>query len=158
MTDYRLYVWVRSDLASLTPGKCAAQVAHAASQAAYNAYRLDEAESTDLVIGYRTWEYSPRTEQNPDSKHPAHVFMGFGTTIVLDGINPDTMDKLFYDSFNRAGISKDACGIVVDPSYPISDGLVTHTIEAMTCVWAFLDNNVKYPFLSKFDLYQGNRV
>lgn len=158
---HRLYIWIRSDLASMTPGKAAAQVAHAASQAAFRVREMGgsigEVKDYHKKL-YGEWENSPLFEKSPQSRYDNHCFYGFGTTIVLDGVDPATMDELYYSHLDKAQISEVFRGVIVDPSYPIRDGLVTHSIEALTCIWAFLDESDKHSFLSKYELYNGNRV
>lgn len=141
MRDFRLYVWIRSDLASMTPGKACAQVAHAASQAAWLIYRSSEAENQLSTHMYNVWEDSAQSDPKVAySEYTKSCFQGFGTTIVLDGGDYDTMHSLMYDTFDT--IKQDICcmtGAVVDPGYPIKDGKYTHQIEALTCVWLFAD-------------------
>ncbi len=151
----RLYIWVRSDLASLTPGKCAAQVAHAASQAAYQVIAIG---NKDEQTQYREWEISAVREYDPKSIYIKDSHEGFGTTIVLDGLDPTTLNQIYYEHFGVSDITSAFYGMVVDPSYPIRDGLVTHSVEALTCVWALLDEHNNSSFLKKYELYNGNRV
>jgi hypothetical protein len=146
----RLYVFLRSDLDSMTPGKAAAQVAHAASQAAYKHY--GSGNGTPVHWPYREWENSPwdgATEIDRDED-----LLGFGTTIVLDaghmrnGVPRDKLDRLGY-----------VHGVVRDPSYPLRDGTFTHYVNIFTCFWLFGDPDVDpnlREFLDGFELYSGN--
>lgn len=142
----KLFVFLRSDLESMSAGKACAQVAHAASQAAWTVKcrQLD----TDLDLAYESWEATAR---------------GFGTTIVLDGgsletrglaskpweVEAVTLEKTIKD----VGL---ASGIVHDPSYPVRDGGVTHLIPLDTCFWIFGDPDddpALATFLSNYSLY-----
>jgi hypothetical protein len=147
MSSLRLYVFIRSDLESMTVGKCAAQVAHAASQCANELYQTKE---------YLDWMTEDRDGFDSD-------FKGFGTTIVLDGgaFKDDGTDCI------PAGFEKHCIGWgeVSDPTYPIRDGKKTHHVPLRTCYWALIEkdrpddplgNYVIDGFLSKFKLYNGN--
>lgn len=159
---YKLFVFIRSDLESMTPGKAAAQVAHAASQVAYRAKKSTD---HDFIDEYDLWE---------NSALPAGVsasgseYAGFGTTIVLDGGGLEDLDRRIDPELEKLGLpSPDpeffslgvlASGIVKDPSYPIRDGLVTHGIDIRTCFWIFDDpdsNKELRAFLDGFRLYGG---
>lgn len=142
--DYRLYVMLRSDLESMTPGKAAAQVAHAASQCA---------ERCSALASYREWL------QGPERKDLPREFINFGTTIVLDGgsFKDDGTDRVPDDVWNIAPQS--FCGAVSDPSYPILDGKKTHHLPLRTCYWFFVDPDSDLrirAYLDQFKLYTGN--
>lgn len=141
---YKLYVFARSDLDSLTPGKLAAQVAHAASQAASQAYK----HPTDSLafIAYEEWEKSAD---------------GFGTTIVLDG---ESLTDIIYTEAVAGNLVPTALdytdplltGVVHDPSYPVRDGEHVHLIPLNTCYWVFEDterNKAFGDYVSTFNLY-----
>lgn len=153
MTDYRLYVWIRSDLASMTPGKACAQVAHAASQAA-GFYNRNNQEDQWV---YKRWEDSAATEARPGSKFAADAFEKFGTTIVLDGVDDITLEELYYITLPTEQCADDF-GIVVDPTYPLKDGKKLLFVEMLTCVWMFADAD--HPAVDKlskkFSLYNGS--
>lgn len=146
---HKLFVFIRSDLASMTPGKAAAQVAHAASQAASMLRGVGE---------YREWENSPTAEMNPKSNYGIDAFRGYGTTIVLDGMTQGHLEKLYYTDLSK-GLNANY-GLIVDPSYPISDGGFTWTVEALTCVWVFGDPDTDKgleKILRRYELYNGTR-
>lgn len=144
MPNYKLYIWIRSDLASMTAGKCAAQVAHAASQAAH--ILRDNSD-------YKEWESSARKEMPDGSPNPDH-YKHFGTTIVLDGVNDKELEYVYENARKISG----AVGMVIDPSYPIKDGLKMHFVNIPTCVWMFAsDEIVAFKHLtSRYSLYEGN--
>lgn len=145
--SYRLYVMIRSDLESMTPGKAAAQVAHAASQACWN-LKGD--------THYSSWANEPSNEFGGEDHYE-----GFGTTIVLDGGSfVDTLDIDNYSLYNTfKGIYPLQYGVIKDPTYPLRDGKKTHLIDIVTCWWAFTNNETNPEFaewLKQFNLYDGN--
>lgn len=141
---YKLYVFARSDLDSMTPGKLAAQVAHAASQAARDAYASGE--SSLAAVAYSEWEKSAN---------------GFGTTIVKDG---ESLGDIVYTEAVAGNLVPTALdyadplmtGVVHDPSYPVRDGEHIHLIPLDTCYWAFEDterNKAFADYVATFNLY-----
>lgn len=141
-----LYVWLRSDLASMNTGKACAQVAHAASQAAALIYR-GKINSDQVRESYHDWEDAAQSEARKDSKYPITAFQGFGTTIVLDGGTLEQMLNTYNDHILTQAkqyhehASRFLHGMVVDPSYPVRDGKFTHYIETPTCLWLFGDKD-----------------
>ena len=74
---------------------------------------------------------------------------GYGTVIVLDGGRMEAIE----DFLSRYSVSRNdvVCDIVVDPTYPVVDGLITHYIPLPTCALIFgykEDSNIP------FDLYK----
>ena len=146
---HRLYIFLRSDLESLTPGKAAAQVAHAASQHAWRAANNDRAGND----AYGDWIDRGRELGSGRLDRDAE---DFGTTLVLDGgtffptADPGLIDLVLSAKLN---------GCVRDPTYPIRDGRVTHHLDLITCYWAFddLEKNLEFATRVKdFRLYSGN--
>jgi peptidyl-tRNA hydrolase len=155
---YKLYVFLRSDLESLTPGKAAAQVAHAASQCADRYKHEKTAGVKYLAEFYKEWCGD----------------RGFGTTIVLDAGTFDRQDILCVSpNAQNVDISRFSIGddiytdnicingsMVTDTSYPLRDGKVTHELQLHTCYWAFLDpdnmTREELKWLKSFRLYNGN--
>lgn len=128
-----LYIILRSDLASMTPGKAAAQAAHAANHLVHN-FASDH-------WGVDWWL------QEAD---------GFGTTITLDGDEQDCITTVMRFKGTHA------CDVIVDPSYPIEDGGVTHKIELVTCAYIFVKNkddkdDPVMEYLDTFGLYNGSK-
>lgn len=126
-----LYIFMRSDLDSLNPGKMCAQAAHAANllesfcndenfQA--SAHPIDE-RINDLFI---EWKKSGN---------------GFGTTIVLDAAEDSPLLNNMIDLLKAKNQSNTIGGVVHDPSYPIMDGKVIHHLPLNTCAWLFGDKN-----------------
>jgi len=153
----KLFVWIRSDLESMTPGKAAAQVAHAASQAAY--LIANESDGVRGAASYRKWEQDASQERNAHSRFPDRAFCGFGTTIVLDGGDGDQLERDFYQYLSDADMFRS--GLIVDPSYPVRDGRVTHLLEMLTCLWAFGDPDINPSLdsvVKRYKLYNGNHT
>lgn len=61
---------------------------------------------------------------------------GFITTLVLQATS-DELDDLVY----FAGKSSFIWDEVMDPTYPVRDGNVTHLIPFRTCVWIFSEGD-----------------
>lgn len=123
MGEPRLYILMRTDLASMNPGKAMAQAAHAANAFTHRIERLAEAgKLPDKTIeAYAEWAAS--TEQ------------GFGTTITL---GCDIFD-LVEDACEEARRLGMVAETVFDPSYPVRDGKTTHLIPLPTCAFVFVD-------------------
>lgn len=111
-----LYILARTDIASMNPGKLAAQCSHASTiiyQAMING-DVDE----DVLTEWTTYK---------------GINLGFGTTIVLDGGTIDMIETTLEEV-------KDECeysGIVHDPTYPLADGDFVHHIHLTTVGFAF---------------------
>ena len=119
MTDSRLYILMRTDMASMNPGKGMAQAAHAA-----NSFVHDWGESSEYVTGWQ--------KQTPQ---------GFGTTITLAVPNEDKMSEMIA----IAGALGYPVGTIHDPSYPVRDGEITHLIPTNTCGYIFVEDASKPP-------------
>jgi peptidyl-tRNA hydrolase len=118
MMNSRLYILMRTDLASMNSGKGMAQAAHAA-----NAF-IHEWQCAE---GIDIWQ--------------AETSQGFGTTITLSVPSKSALvdmvaiaDALGYPS-----------GLVHDPSYPVRDGQVTHLVPVDTCGYVFVPENTAPP-------------
>ena len=107
-----LYILMRTDLDSMNPGKGMAQAAHAANRFIANYGSLEKVK-----------KWSEETGQ------------GFGTTIVL-AVEDEAMLNRYVDWADTEGYPS---GIIHDPSYPIRDGKVTHTLPLDTCGFIFLN-------------------
>jgi peptidyl-tRNA hydrolase len=105
-----LYILMRTDLASMNPGKAVAQGAHAANQFT-DSVGVDE-EQFKLWVG----------ETNS----------GFGTTITLGVTGAQLAHKV-----NLASLLGFPAGVTHDPTYPLRDGAVTHLIPLDTCGYVF---------------------
>lgn len=112
MDTERLYILMRVDLDSMTPGKAMAQAAHAA-----NAFIAEWPGAS----GVKEWQ-----NQTPQ---------GFGTTIVLAVLSEQELDELV----NAAMIYGLPANTVTDPTYPVQDGAVTHHLPVVTCGYVFAE-------------------
>lgn len=106
---YRLYILMRTDMASMNPGKGMAQAAHAANDA----------------IAQLEQRQSPLLDEWRDECGT------FGTTIVV-GVNSYNQLIEVLDEFSWSGW-------ILDPTYPIIDGSVVHLVPVVTCGWVFAD-------------------
>ena len=120
-----LYILMRSDLDSLNPGKMVAQGAHAANQFVHD-------------INGEGALYDQWSTSTPD---------GFGVTICLDITGYQLRPVVEFAK--NAGF---AAGVTHDPSYPLSDGQVTHLLPLDTCGYIFGDKDELRPLLGQFGL------
>ena len=127
-----LYVIMRTDLDSLTPGKAMAQSNHAFG-ALKQRIRSNIARQKDYIAWQET------TTQD------------FGTVIVLGGTEGGiqaTLDKIH--KYKLPVVS----GWVHDPTYPISDGAITHLVPVNTCAYVFgTKSECADADVSRFPLY-----
>jgi hypothetical protein len=100
--DYRLYVLMRNDLQSMTPGRCMAQANHAASV-------FEHDWGTKPISGISEWK--KQTKQ------------GFGTCIVL-AADETEIHTIFTTGLRRFPYK----GWVIDPDYHIR---VTHEVARL---------------------------
>jgi peptidyl-tRNA hydrolase len=134
-----LYILMRTDLASMNPGKAVSQGVHAGHQFTYqmNAADVNPDEFPKVKIEtihmYDQWVSS--TDQ------------GFGTTITLD-VN---VDQLFRVTIAAEEMGFFA-GVTHDPSYPLQDGDFTHLIPLDTCGFVFGDKKKLEILLRQFSL------
>lgn len=121
-----LYILMRTDMASMNAGKAMAQASHASNAFVKEITKQNEISmEIELTNLFETWK--TETDQ------------GFGTAIVL-GLSMKEIDELFDDlSFLDYKLSTNFKNIVIDPSYPIRDGDVTHHINIPTCAYVFCD-------------------
>jgi hypothetical protein len=144
-----LYIFMRSDLHSLNPGKGMAQAAHAANLFMYNMEKqFDEAEM-------RAYPEDPViSETMEDYCHWVAQARGFGTTIVLDaGQYSDCLTHLR----EMLETSDGTFGGVLDTSYPVRDGQITHLVPLYTCAYYFKTERTTpatAEFINTFKLYQ----
>lgn len=121
---------MRSDMVSMNPGKGMAQASHAA-----NAFvKFAKNKSYDIS----GWENS--TPQ------------GFGTVYVLDGGTISEMHEAIDPLIEQGFIAE----FVNDPSYPIIDGKVFHSINIDTCAYVYCEpryENIIKKYLGHFPLH-----
>ena len=141
-----LYILMRSDLDSLNPGKMVAQGAHAANQAAFEMRKLRErvkhpnsGGATKTVANDRLLDMFEQWETStPD---------GFGVTLCLDVTGEEL--PLVVNAAQSCGF---AAGVTHDPSYPLRDGGVTHSLPLDTCGYVFGNKPDLGILLGQFDL------
>ena len=112
MADYlALYVFVRTDLQSMTPGKAQAHSGHAANHFTYNHYTISN--TGDHLSDVEVWMKQAN---------------GFGTQINLKGAWQEVMQAV--DEADSDGF---VTGIVIDPTYPyIVNSEIRHLIAPLT--------------------------
>lgn len=132
-----LYILMRSDLDSLNPGKMVAQGAHAANQFTHTMDAIikdmDDNSPVSSFFLYQAWKTS--------TPH------GFGVTICLDVDGYQL--PLVVNAARRAHF---VAGVTHDPSYPLLDGKVLHSIPLDTCGYVFGDKSDLRILLGQFDL------
>lgn len=115
MSDQILYIIMRTDLASMNPGKGMAQASHA-----YGALKKHVRENPEVKKALLSW-----MGQTPQE---------FGTTIVLGGTPDEIHGALATGWWLDVPV---AAGWVHDDTYPVRDGEVTHLIPMDTCAFVF---------------------
>lgn len=123
MTDSRLYILMRTDLASINAGKGMAQAAHAAN--AFVADMQDTTTTPDTFLAMEAFQdWQRQTTQR------------FGTTITL----AMPTEGALTDMIAIAEALGYPAGLVHDPSYPVRDGAVTHLLPIDTCGYVFVQD------------------
>ena len=143
-----LYILMRSDLDSLNPGKMVAQGAHAANQAAFEMRKLRErvnhpnsGGATKTVANDRLLDMFEQWETSTPQ--------GFGVTLCLDVTGEEL--PLVVEAAKSSGF---AAGVTHDPSYPLRDGGVTHSLPLDTCGYVFGNKPDLGILLGQFDLFK----
>lgn len=132
---HKLYIFMRSDLDSLNPGKAMAQAAHAANQFWANCTR---------TYAMQEW---------------AKEGGSFGTTIVLDAAEYSGQLHMLAPKLGiQSSLSylADCFGIVHDSTYPVQDGNILHLVPLDTCAYFFDFGQLRgeeKEFLNSFQLY-----
>jgi hypothetical protein len=140
MNNPVFYLIMRTDLLSLNSGKAMAQAVHAgnAVETHYeNEVATNPSAIEPLMSAFHLWKH--QTTQ------------GFGTTIVLGG----PMSQISRDISHLRKLGYLAA-IVHDPTYPLTDGSVTHLIPLDTCAYVFApdkDEPMLRDVLSKYLLH-----
>jgi hypothetical protein len=127
-----LYIIVRNDLKSMTPGKTEAHAAHAGSQFVHTMHTEDTIYDETRSM-FKEWCGGSR---------------GFGTKITLaGGIETISSVEDYFTVTVPAIFFQDICafsyGRVKDPSYPYSDEITgeARTREEVTAFWWFAMND-----------------
>ena len=144
--DPYLYILMRSDLDSLNPGKMVAQGAHAANQFTHKVEAFQEAVKSDEDASHPT-NAKQQYVVNLFSQWKTSTPDGFGVTICLDILGDQL--PLVVDAANNF---RCIAGVTRDPSYPILDGKVIHSLPLDTCGYVFGDKSDLRILLGQFDL------
>jgi len=123
-----LVILMRNDLDSLNPGKACAQASHASNQ------------MVKVVSTYGPyWKASLDRWSNEAD--------GFGTCIVRAGSWYEIEKCLKEWDFENV-----IKGKVLDPSYPLKDGVIIHEFPLHTCAWLFSDRPALREVQNYFEL------
>lgn len=130
MTSPTFYILMRNDLDSMNPGKAIAQATHAASMFENRMKSLVE-QTQDPLFENLPEREAQKIVELVNLYDEWKGDRGFGTTITLS-VNISQLERVM-----RYGNSlRDQ---VLDPTYPIRDGQVTHLIPLVTCAYVFRD-------------------
>jgi len=125
-----LYIFMRTDMDSLNAGKGMAQAAHAANQMVERVRSIKEkASKTGGGGSYVKWLLHQWQKQGAS----------FGTTIVLNGDDLTFVKTVIAIMEDNSDLKQWWHGTVLDETYPIKDGRVTHFLPIETCMWVFGD-------------------
>lgn len=113
-----LYILMRQDLASMNAGKAVAQGAHAAN---IMQTRIQEEGTLEQKAILESWLAD----------------RAFGTTITLTVDDRALLKVLDLHAKHPSAAQHSVAGEVVDPTYPLRDGAVTHLINLRTCGYLF---------------------
>lgn len=109
---------MRRDMDSMNPGKAMAQAAHAANQFTYK---------LDTLLGIKDWIGEAYVGE--DRREPS----GFGTTLTM-GVWSEREMRGIVEAARAEGCVAD---VVIDNTYPVRDGKVTHFIPVATCAYVY---------------------
>lgn len=131
-----LYILMRTDLASMNPGKAMAQASHASNAFVQHAEQTVGNSVPEQYANFDQWR-----NETPQ---------GFGTVIVL-GVNELEMRT----AVEVAQACDLIAGVVHDPTYPLRDGETVHLIPLDTCAYVFGDkeNPILGKILGNFSLH-----
>lgn len=122
-----LYILMRTDMASMNPGKAMAQASHATSCF----HRLME-NTTEMVMAKNGGH--PKGIAADYMEWLAEAAYNFGTVLTLAVTEAEMREVIMYaDQFEMPN------GVVTDPTYPLRDGAVTHYLAVDTCAWIFAE-------------------
>lgn len=151
-----LYILMPLDIPSMNPGKAMAQASHASNAFIYGTRQVPINYGTPQQPEYRLgWSDMDlgvhKNVSNTVDSWEESTPQGFGTTIVL-GIPEGTSLWSIVEEARSEGFIAD---VVVDPTYPIRDGRLTHYAPADTCAYVFTNSRKhnQVEALKKFDLH-----
>jgi hypothetical protein len=127
-----LYILMRTDMASLNPGKAVAQGTHATNlfERDIRVLRKDFPNAPN-VLAYDAWTAD----------------RGFGTAITLS-VNGTQLETLTAQAVEMGCIS----GLCTDPTYPLRDGDVVHLLNINTCSYIFGNREALASILGELSL------
>lgn len=140
MLNSVLYIFMRNDLDSMSPGKACAQASHVTNLFEVLAKKERFA---GLEFAVDQWRKQSASMINGDSD--------FGTCIVLGGSSQQILETI--RKYHNYGY---LCGSINDPTYPLRDGKVTHLINIHTCSFVFAPNKFAAEVIklnAGYDLY-----
>lgn len=131
-----LYILMRTDLDSMNSGKGMAQASHASNAFVHSMSNKND--KAVIVVNHLYEKWLKETTQ------------GFGTVLVL-GVNERQMRAAVIVAA-RVGFVSD---VIHDPTYPIHDGEICHTLPLDTCGYVFGDKNdpILGTLLGNFNLH-----
>lgn len=140
----KLYILIRTDMASMTTGRIAAQASHASNQFVHD-YNYDIERLSKNAI-YAEEVLKLKTAYQEWIKQTGR---GFGTVIVKDGGTEKNIRQLL----NKIPLEDYTHAPVIDPEYAIKDGETVHLVEnVLTCAYIFPIHNRDNYELSHLDL------
>lgn len=153
-----LYILMPLDIPSMNPGKAMAQASHASNAFVYGNRRVIRNFGSEHNPEYGfAWSDSDsgfHPSVNSAVQDAVDVWeectpQGFGTTIVL-GVPEGTSLEHIVDEAREEGFIAD---VVIDPTYPIRDGRLTHIAEAITCAYVFTNSRAHNSVEALKDFY-----
>lgn len=116
-----LYIMIRDDMDSMSRGKAAAQASHAA-----NDFELALANMTNPY----PWVEKAVSKWREDRT--------FGRALVMGANLIQMSNMISADEYARDHIVPQYLfGHIIDPTYPVKDGYITHLVPVMTAAWVF---------------------
>jgi len=138
-----LYIILRNDLYSMTPGRALAQSSHIGHCLTHDMHDFQTV-ADPVTNMFKKWKKS--------------TTQGFGTAIVLaGGTENDIIECL--KKVTQYGETQNppeaACNIVMDPDYGVRDGGTTHYVSLNVGAYVFCDKNnpILQDILSVFPLH-----
>ena len=116
--DPVLYIIVRTDMASMTRGRAAAQAAHA---------------STAFTLFAEQYDWNKFYDENPYLNWKNSTPQGFGKTVIFGADETD-----MYRIYNKAKNIYEATELVIDTGYVVHDGDVLHSVQVVTSCYIFI--------------------
>jgi len=151
-----LYGLIRTDIASMNPGKAIAQGMHAAN--AFD-HAIEDLRGADFEMAWTPAQLARKAAILDDVEAwRGCTRQGFGTTITLGSVREGGTPKaLDIDTIRAAVEFARAAGfpaeVVHDDTYPLVDGSVVHLIPLDTTAYIFGTNEELRPLLARFNLH-----